>query len=83
MKLVHITYFMIIYHKKLKYDKISKFVPDFPGSPDFSDFQDFPDIKPGIFVLPSCVRHSNAQILLADVLTVNLSIFRASSDKPN
>ena len=42
MKLGQITYFMIIYNKKLKYEKI------FPDSPDFSDFQDFPDIKPGI-----------------------------------
>ena len=48
MKLYQITYFFIIYNKKLKYDNISKFSPIFPDSPDFSDFQDFPDIKPGI-----------------------------------
>ena len=48
MKLGQITYFMIIYNKKFKYDKISKFCTILHDSPDFSDFKDFPDIKPGI-----------------------------------
>ena len=42
MKLGQITYFMLIYNKKLKYENFS------PIFPDFSDFQDFPDIKPAI-----------------------------------
>ena len=50
MKLGQITYFMIIYNKKLKHDKFYKFFPISPDSPDFSDFQDLPDIKPDILL---------------------------------
>ena len=67
MKLGQITYFMIIYNKKLKYEK------NFQISPDFSDFQYFPDINPVFYIICSCFKHCNAQIVLADVLTVNLS----------
>ena len=44
----YITYFMIIYNDKLKYDKTYKFYPLIPDSPDFFRFPGFPDIKPGI-----------------------------------